>query len=145
MNLNIDMNKYFADMTPFERAACHILWTDKHYSLLNKLDTLKAIALLGDGAEVTLRAVNKSKAAAAIADMRRSLGKNSPIRVVGEETYTLTVKVFDHYADPRNHDYTIIYRDQEITGKRYIYKLTWKAQDVLDWVETLASMQRVVM
>lgn len=143
--INLNMNQYYNQMNKFEHTATQFLWSDAgHKSILNKLDALKAMAALGDGVEFTLRDIGMSKAAASLTRMRLH-GKDCPFKVVGRQEYQVTVKVFDHYADPKNHDYTIIYREQEITASRLVYRLTWTAVEVDEFANTLAQLLRVVM
>ena len=143
--MNLNMNQYYKTMNKFEHTATQFLWSDVgHKSILNKLDAMKAMAALGDGVEFTLRDIGMSKAAASLTRMRLH-GKDCPFKVVGRQEYQVTVKVFDHYADPKNHDYTIIYREQEITADRLVYRLVWTAEEVNEFADTLAQLLRVVM
>ena len=143
--MNLNMNQYWNTMNKYERTATQFLWSDcAHRSILNKLDSLKAMAALGDGVQFTLRDIGMGKAAASLTRMRLH-SKDCPFKVVGAEEYQVTVKVFDHYANPSNHDYTIIYKDKEITASRLIYKLVWTADEVNEFVNTLAELMRVVM
>lgn len=143
--MNLNMNQYYNQMNKFEHTATQFLWSDAgHKSILNKLDALKAMAALGDGVEFTLRDIGMSKAAASLTRMRLH-GKDCPFKVVGRQEYQVTVKVFDHYVDPKNHDYTIVYREQEITASRLVYRLTWTAVEVDEFADTLAQLLRVVM
>lgn len=143
--MNLNMNQYWKDMNKFERTATQFMWGDyTHRSILNKLDSLKAMAALGDGVKFTLHDIGMGKAAASLTRMRLH-SKDCPFKVVGKEEYTITVKVFDQYADPLNGDYTIIDKDKEITASRLIYKLVWTADEVNEFVDTLAELMRVVM
>lgn len=143
--MNINLNQMWNKMNKYERTATQFMWGDcTHRSILNKLDALKAMAARGDNATFTLHDLNMGKAAASLTRMRLH-GKDCPFKVVGKEEYTITVKVFDHYADPYNHDYTIIYKDKEINTSRLIYKLVWTADEVNEFVNTLAELTRVVM
>ena len=143
--MNINMNQYWNTMNKYERTATQFLWGDcSHRSILNKLDSLKAMAALGDGVKFTLRDIGMGKAAASLTRMRLH-GKDCPFKAVGREEYQVTVKVFDHYADPFNRDYTIIYQDKEITASRLVYKLVWTADEVNEFVDTLAQLLRVNM
>lgn len=143
--MNINLNQMWNKMNKYERTATQFMWGDcTHRSILNKLDALKAMADKGDGATFTLHDLSMGKAAASLTRMRLH-GKDCPFKVVGKEPYSFTVKVFDHYADPYNHDYTIIYKDKEINTSRLIYKLVWTADEVNEFVTTLAELTRVVM
>ena len=145
MNINLNMNQYWKDMNKYERTATQFLWSNcTHRSVLNKLDALRAMAAKGDGATFTLHDLSMGHTAASLTRMRLH-GKDCPFKVVGKEEYTITVKAFDHYADPFNRDYTIIYQDKEITASRLVYKLVWTADEVNEFVDTLAKLMRVVM
>lgn len=143
--MNINLNKMWKEMNKYEHTATQFLWGDcTHRSILNKLDSLKAMAALGDGVEFTLHDIGMGKAAASLTRMRLH-GKDCPFKAVGSEEYTITIKAFDHYADPFNHDYTIIYADKEITVSRLVYKLVWTADEVNEFVDTMSELLRVVM
>lgn len=143
--MNLNMNQYWNNMNKYERTATQFLWSNcTHRSVLNKLDALKAMAAKGDGATFTLHDLSMGYTAASLTRMRLH-GKDCPFKVVGAEEYTITVKAFDHYADPSNYDYTIIYQDKEITASRLIYKLVWTADEVNEFVNTLAELMRVVV
>lgn len=143
--MNINLNKMWNQMNKYEHTATQFMWGDcTHRSILNKLDALKAMAAKGDGVTFTLHDLNMGRTAASLTRMRLH-GKDCPFKVVGKEEYTITVKVFDHYADPANRDYTIIYQEKEITASRLVYKLVWTADEVNEFVNSLAELLRVVM
>jgi len=135
--MNINLNKMWNEMTPFERVAVNFLWCEKHNSILRKLDALKAMAARGDGATFTLNELGISKCAAALTRLRVDTQKMCPVKVVGEEKYNITGKFYDYQVND------FVEREMEVT--RLIYQLAWTAQEVNEFVEYIADKLRVVM
>lgn len=135
--MNINLNKMWNEMTPFERVAVNFMWCEKHNSLLRKLDILKAMAARGDGATFTLNELGVSKYAAALTRLRRDTKDLCPVKVVGKEKFTITATCYDYQTND------FVEREREVT--RLIYQLAWTAQEVNEFVEYVADKMRVVM
>ena len=135
--MNINLNKMWNEMNPFERVAVNFLWCEKHNSLLRKLDALKAMAARGDGATFTLNQLGISNCAAALTRLRLETKDYCPVKVVGKETFNITGMCYDHET------FTFVEREMEVS--RLIYQLAWTSQEVNDFIEYIADKMRVVM
>lgn len=135
--MNINLNKMWNEMNPFERVAVNFLWCEKHNSILRKLDALKAMAARGDGATFTLNELGLSKCAAALTRLRLETREQCPVKVVGKEKYKITGLFYDYKT------FTYVEGEKEVS--RLIYQLAWTAQEVNDFVEYVADKMRVVM
>lgn len=135
--MNINLNKMWNEMNPFERVAVNFLWCEKHNSILRKLDALKAMAARGDGATFTLNELGLSKCAAALTRLRLETKDLCPVKVVGEETFNITGMFYDYKT------FTFVEGEKEVS--RLIYQLAWTAQEVNEFVEYVADKMRVVM
>lgn len=135
--MNINLNKMWNEMNPFERVAVNFLWCEKHNSILRKLDALKAMAARGDGATFTLNELGVSKCAAALTRLRLDTKGLCPVKVVGEEKYNITGLFYDDQTD------AFVEKEKEVS--RLIYQLAWTAQEVNEFVEYVADKMRVVM
>lgn len=135
--MNINLNKMWNEMTPFERVAVNFLWCEKHNSILRKLDALKAMAARGDGATFTLNELGVSKCAAALTRLRLDTKDLCPVKVVGEEKFNATMTFYDYRTN------TYVEGEKEVS--RLIYQLAWTAQEVNEFVEYVADKMRVVM
>lgn len=135
--MNINLNKMWNEMNPFERVAVNFLWCEKHNSILRKLDALKAMAARGDGATFTLSDLGVSNCAAALTRLRLDTQKACPVKVAGKEKYKITATCYDYQ--------TCDFVEREIEVSRLIYQLAWTAQEVNEFVEYIADKLRVVM